>query len=144
MIETELRSKLRLYQITVIFSILFALIGFSYNVWRMEVSEQNDTIRTASFELLKELAELEQIIYVAHYDSDPVEGNPRKGWVKVGLISELSPLTSKEVMDTAEALKKEWSEGWSKIDIDRATVDGLVDAINISRSEIRSLLSSLE
>ena len=47
--DSKTKNKLQLYQLTVIFSVLFALVGFSYNVWRMEVSEQNNNIRTACF-----------------------------------------------------------------------------------------------
>lgn len=42
--ETVNLRNFRLYQLTVIFSVLFALLGFTYNVWRMEVTEQNSNI----------------------------------------------------------------------------------------------------
>jgi hypothetical protein len=38
---------------------LFSLLGSLYNVWRMEISEQNNTIPTANFEILVELSSLE-------------------------------------------------------------------------------------
>jgi len=76
--NTQIIKRLPLYQVTVIFSVLFALIGFSYNVWRMEVSEENSNIRTACFEMLINLSSLEQLIYAAHYDADKDEGNPDK------------------------------------------------------------------
>ncbi len=46
----------------VIYSLLFALLGFSYNVWRMEVTEENANARTACFELLLVRSELEQLV----------------------------------------------------------------------------------
>ena len=63
-------KQIRNYQVAVIASLLFALLGFSYNVWRMEVSENNNNMRTASFEMLKNLSSLEQLIYSAYYDDD--------------------------------------------------------------------------
>ena len=64
----------RFYQATAIFSVLFALAGFSYNVWRMEVSEANAAKREAAFEIMLQLAELEHEVYAAHYDQDTVVG----------------------------------------------------------------------
>ena len=139
----QMTRRMYYYQLTLIFSFIFALVGFSYNVWRLEHSEQNNTIRTASFELLKELAGLEQIIYAAHYDADAVAGNPRKGWVKVGLIADLSLLTDDSVINNTGTLKKVWSKNWDKINTDRAAVDQIVSAIDQSRESIKVLLMSL-
>ena len=105
-------KHLHLYQLTVIFSILFSLLGFSYNVGRMEVTEENSNIRTACFKMLLVLSSLEQLVYAAHYDEDVKEGNPRKGWVKVGLVADLSVLTNDSVGEQAASLKDVWSEHW--------------------------------
>jgi len=140
----QFNLKFKLYQITVIFSMLFALVGFSYNVWRMEVSEQNNTIRTASFEMLVELSSLEQLIYTAHYDGDVAEGSPRKAWVKVGLIVDLSVLTAPSVQHKANTLKGVWAANWDSISHDNNAVNNVVTEIDIVRSEIKLLLKSLE
>lgn len=134
----------RLYALAVLFSVVFALAGFSYNVWRMEVSEHNNNIRTASFEMLRELAALEQLIYSAHYDQDPVAGNPRKGWIKVGLIVELSNLASADVTTAAARLHTRWSSGWEQLPSDRSTVDQLVAEIDAVRSAIQDTLKELD
>ena len=70
MADASLLRRMKVYQATALFSVLFALLGFSYNVWRMEVTEQNSNVRDAAFELLLQLAELEQVVYAAHYDND--------------------------------------------------------------------------
>jgi len=138
------KNKFNLYQATVIFSVLFALLGFSYNVWRMEVSEQNNNIRTACFEILKELSSLEQLVYTAHYDGDLKEGSPRKGWVKVGIISDLSVLTADTVEARAVTLKNVWTAQWKTMINDKNSVSQIVSAIDSVRSEIKLILSSLE
>lgn len=140
----KFQAKFQYYQITLIFSILFSLMGFSYNVWRMEISEQNNTIRTASFEMLVELSSLEQLIYIAHYDGDLEQGSPRKGWVKVGLINDLSVLAAPSVEQTADNLTKEWSDNWNGVGTDKAAVDHIVAAIDTVRSDIKRVLKSLE
>tara|TARA_B110000879_G_scaffold110972_1_gene148461 strand:- start:729 stop:1160 length:432 start_codon:yes stop_codon:yes gene_type:complete len=142
--KTPTLSKLHLYQVTVIFSVLFALLGFTYKVWRMEVTEENSNIRTASFEVLLTLSSLEQLVYSAHYDGDEQEGNPRKGWVKVGLIEDLSMLTTDSVQAQAAALKTVWTDNWATMMDDRHSADQIVSAIDSTRTELKRVLTSLE
>jgi len=142
--DAKIQKQFFTYQIAVIFSVLFALMGFSYNVWRMEVTEENSNIRTACFEILLELSSLEQLIYIAHYDGDIKEGSPRKGWVKVGLITDLSVLTDDSVVKQATNLKNVWSEKWETMPDNRDSVDQLVEAIDSVRAEIKQVLSALE
>ncbi len=142
--ENQIDNRINLYQRTVIFSLLFTLMGFSYNVWRMEVSENNNNIRTASFEMLINLSSLEQLVYSAYYDDDLKEGNPRKGWVIVGLIDDLSVLTDDEVKTKTTALKDVWSVNWETISTSQQTVDKVVGSIDSVRDEIKILLNSLD
>lgn len=121
-----------------------AVIGFSYNAWRMELSEDNNNIRTASFEVLTELSELEQIIYAAHYDKDMLLGNPRKAWVKVGLIVDLSGLISQQVEKEANHLKELWTSNWQSVKDDEVTTKKLVDQIDKVRISIKNDLKNLQ
>ena len=123
---------------------LFALIGFSYNVWRMEVTEYNSTMRSASFELLLQLSELEGVIYAAYYDKDKLAGNPRKGWIKVNLIADLSMITEAELQNATRALKQDWQLHWDSIDDDEASVSKVIKRIDDTREEVRRLLLKLE
>jgi len=140
----QAEKQIRSYQVAVIASLLFALLGFSYNVWRMEVTEQNANTRTACFELLLVLSELEQLVYSAHYDKNTLEGSPRKGWVKVGLTVDLSVLTTKKVKHSALKLKEVWSSHWESIDNDEQSVQAIVFSIESLRFEIKMLLQNLE
>jgi len=140
----ELVTRVRWYQATAIFSILFALMGFSYNVWRLEITEQNSNVREASFETLLQLAELEQLVFAAHYDQDPVGGNPRNGWVKVGLIANLSVNCGAEVSKAAEQLHATWQSNWSAMPGDRAATEELVAAIDATRLAVLQGLARLE
>lgn len=140
----ELVKKLKMYQATAIFSVLFALIGFSYNVWRMEISEENSNIRMAAFEISKELSSLEQLVYVAHYDNNLIEGSPRKGWIKVGLVNELSVVAGKSVEASADKLKSVWGEHWQTMPEQEESVEQIVKAIDATRFEIRAVLQSLQ
>ena len=139
-----MRNKLFLYQLTAVFSVIFALTGFSYNVWRMEISENNNNVRIACFEMLKELAALEQIIYAASYDKNLAEGSPRKAWVKVGLVNDLSMLTSPDVESRADDLKQTWSMNWETMLENNADREKIISSIDDVRNAIKMLLSSLE
>ncbi len=141
---TVLEERMKLYYLTAILSVVFAVVGFSYNAWRLEASEHNNNVRTACFELLSDLAELEQIIYANHYDRNEVDGSPRKGWVRIGLIADLSALVSPGVAASAEQLKSMWSEVWPRVADDREVVDELVVAIDAVRTEIKHVLGNLE
>lgn len=136
-------NKLTIYYITAVFSLIFALVGFSYNAWRLESTEDNNNIRTASFEVLRELAELEQIIYVAYYDKDAIKGNPRIGWVKVGLIVDLSVLINQSVQQKSLALRDSWSSSWEKIADEQDAIKKLSADIDKVRNEIKLALNNL-
>ena len=136
-----LETKLRAYYITAVSGVLFALIGFSYNAWRLEVSEDNSNVRTAAFAVLNELAELEQLIYHAHYDR--IDTSARTGWVKVGLIVDLSDLISTPVHQQALLLRQSWQQRWQTFTNDQLATNQLVDAIDSVRREIKQKLSEL-
>ncbi|WP_133407649.1 hypothetical protein [Parashewanella tropica] len=136
-------SKRRLHAFFIAFSILLSIIGFSYNVWRLEVTERNSTVRTASFELLKELSELEQLIYILHYDKNLTDGSPRRGWIKVGLIKDLSPLAGEEVEVMSLKLMDVWSENWTYIEQSQQATDTVIATIDETRSSINKALTSL-
>lgn len=136
-------QPITIFQLTAVFSMLFALVGFSYNVWRMQITEYNSNMRSASFELLLQLSELEAIVYAAHYDQDTIEGSPRKGWIKVNLIADLSMIAEPEVSASANALKLEWQDNWQALSRDEASAMNMVEAIDLTRDEVRHLLSKL-
>ncbi|WP_144211182.1 hypothetical protein [Shewanella donghaensis] len=138
-----MNKKLQIYQLAVIFSLLFSLLGFSYNVWRMEVTEHNSNVRTACFEMLLELAQLQQLVYAAHYDNDTELGNPRVGWVKVGLIEDLSTLANEQVKSEAGKLTVTWSEQWQNMNEIEASSIEIVGQIDEVRGQIKVLLVSL-
>lgn len=139
----DITKRLKIYQLTSIITILFTLVGFTYNVHRLEQTEQNTNIRTSSFEILKELANLEQIVYAAYYDKDPIKGNPRIGWVKVGLIIDLSKINPNENNYKTHKLYESWNKNWQEINQNETSVNEIINNIDIIREEIRVVLKSL-
>lgn len=137
-------SQLKGYYFTAVLSLLFAVIGFSYNAWRMEVSESNSNVRTASFEVLKELAALERVVFASRYDQDAVRGNPREGWIKVGLISDLSVLIGEGVEVKANALKGTWTSNWEQLPTSEPSAIKIGAQIDDVRKEIKFVLAGLQ
>ncbi|MEZ9595891.1 hypothetical protein AB4298_14745 [Shewanella sp. 10N.261.52.F9] len=137
-------QTISIFQLTAVFSMVFALVGFSYNVWRMEITEYNSNARSASFELLLQLSELESIVYAAHYDKDVIQGNPRQGWVKVNLIADLSMITEPELSVAAEELKLSWQSNWQHMADDEASAQAVVTQIDETRARVRQLLKRLD
>lgn len=138
------QTKLKFYYLMAVFSLVFSLLGFSYNAWRMEVSEDNSNIREAAFEVLKELGELEQVVYALHYDHDQANGSPRKGWVKVGLVQDLSVLISPAAHASASELKQTWSNQWANIEQNQTANDLVVAQIEATRNQIKQALLALQ
>ena len=141
--ETQ-NKKLTSYYLTAIFSLIFAVTGFTYNTWRMEVTEDNNNTRTASFSVLTLLAEFEQNIFASYYDNNNVEGSPRVGWVKVGLVVDLSSLISEDVEKEAIELKQLWSQEWHLVSQEQKSVDKLSDQIDVVRDVIKKELKMLQ
>ena len=140
---SEIKKRIKVYQITSILTIFLTLLGFSYNVYRLEQSEINSNIRTSSFEMLKELANLEQIIYAAYYEKDKKEGNPRIAWVKVGLIVDLSKIDLNNNSFNTHKLYESWQKNWKNIHNNQENVDDVILNIDLVRKEIRSVLQKL-
>lgn len=139
-----LRKKLQTYYFTAILSFIFAVVGFSYNTWRLELSEDNNNIRMASFEVLKNLSELEQNIYASHYDKDAKEGSPRIGWIKIGLINDLSTLINDDVTQKSQWLKESWQVRWALVEQDTQAVEHLIADIEKVRVSIKNVLKTLQ
>lgn len=140
----KVKHRLQVYQATAIFSILFALIGFSYNVWRMEVSEENNTARTAAFEILQALGEFEEVVFLAHYDTGHEDGNPRKGWAKVIFIDDLSNVLPENIQYDADTLRDTWQSHWNYLAKEQESIDIILVQTDKLRASIAELIRSLD
>ncbi|MCY4427828.1 MAG: hypothetical protein OXC05_12480 [Halieaceae bacterium] len=138
------KGNFRAASATAIISLIFAVSGFSYNAWRLEQSEENNIVRNAAFQVLTELAEFEQVIYINRYDGNEMEGSPRLGWVKIGLVYDLSMLISQDVEQASAALKAEWTETWPKIRKESDAVAALLADVDVVRAAVKRRLLELQ
>lgn len=62
--------------------------------------------------MLEHVAQLQRIIYLAHYDKDLTEGNPRKGWSEVLILRDLVQLMPDSTHMGTAALADTWEQNW--------------------------------
>lgn len=126
-----------------IISLTVALSGLAYNTWRNEKSELNSNVRTAGFEILLEIGELQRVVFFSHYDRDTQLGSPRAGWVHVLTIQDLSQVMPEPVPAQAMQLKTAWEENWSQLGESDASANTINQSIDDYRLAVLGTLRSL-
>jgi len=125
-------------------SLFIALSSLGYNTWRNERTEHNRNIRAAAFEILTKLAEFERIVFLAHYDHDKANGNPRTGWTYIIVINDLAEVVPGAVGPQAAALRAVWRQNWENLgQADDTAVDRIDQSITTLRSATLATLRSL-
>ncbi|HYL70386.1 MAG TPA: hypothetical protein VEY89_03695 [Candidatus Dormibacteraeota bacterium] len=125
-------------------SLAVAISGLSYNTWRNERTEHNRNVRTATFELLTRLADLQRVVYLAQYDRDVAGGNPRTGWTYVLAIHDLSAVAPTPLGSRAEELTQVWRDNWEDLGKkDEVAVDRIDKAISGLRDATLDILRAL-
>src|SRR3954454_25409358 len=89
-------------------SVCVALTSVSYNTWRNERTEYNRNVRAATFQLLTKLADFERTVFLAQYDRDHTQGNPRIGWTEVIVIHDLASVAPAPLESKAVRLREIW------------------------------------
>ena len=127
-----------------IISLFVAFSALGYNTWRNEQTEENRNIRAAGFEMLLHIGQLQRISYLAHYDKDLQQGNPRSGWVEVLVLRDLSMLMPAELQQQTQRLFDSWKENWQGLGEDESAVAAIDNAINDLRKEVLESIKKLE
>jgi hypothetical protein len=137
-----IRQQIRNNAVALI-SLLIALTSLGYNTWRNERTEHNRNIRTAAFEILTKLAEFERVVFLAQYDRDRNNGNPRVGWTYIIVIDDLAEVVPGSVGPRASELRKIWAQNWEHLGEDSGTaVDRIDEAIvNVRNTTLETLRS---
>ena len=127
-----------------IISLFVAFSALGYNTWRNEQTEENRNIRAAGFEMLLHIGQLQRISYLAHYDKDLQQGNPRSGWVEVLVLRDLSMLMPAQLQQQTQRLFDSWKENWQGLGEDESAVAAIDNAINDLRKEVLERIKKLE
>ncbi len=135
---TEIRKN-----IISIISLVIAISALSYNTYRNELTEINRNTRNASFEVLKELNQLQLLIDYSYYDKNAEQGNPIEGWAHVNYIDDMSQLISKTVIAEAKNLSDVWKDNWKSVNEQENSNKKITAGINKLRLSIREAIKAL-
>ena len=140
----NLKEQLRRNAVALI-SLVVAITSLGYNTWRNEASEHNRNQRLVSIEVLRNLGELQQVVFHLHYDGDSEHrGNPRTGWAIVLTVHDLAMVLEQPVLDAAESLKTTWGENWARLGTAKGDPDAIIEQLESMRGEVHALLRSLD
>jgi hypothetical protein len=135
--------QLRRHSVAII-SLVVAVSGLSYNTWRNEQTETNRNVRSAGFELLVKLGELDRVVFFSHFDRDPQMGNPRSGWAYVLTIRDLGELMPDEAARSTRDLVGLWQNNWSGLGDSDDSAQMISDAIDECRDKVLQALADLK
>lgn len=124
-------------------SLMVALSALFYNTWRNESTERNRNIRTAEFEMLKYLGEVQQIIDYAHFRKDQQRGDLTQGLGRVLLIHDLSTLAPKPVEEAADKLMAAWRTHGDVLSTNLDAASALSEEVLNTRRTVLASLRSL-
>lgn len=126
-----------------ILSLLIACTSLIYISWRNQTSEHNRNLRVASFDMLRELGELQTLVHYTYYDREHKMGNPITGWGRVLLIKDLAMVCTPSVQKCSQDLLETWESNWSNLETDHDKVDTVIASINQCRMQILGTLEML-
>jgi len=138
-IRTQIRSNA-----LALISLGVALISVSYNTWRNERTEHNRNVRAATFQILTKLADFERVVFLAQYDRDRAQGNPRIGWTDVIVIHDLASVAPAPLESKAVRLREIWQANWEHLgEDDESSVDRIEAAVEELREAALNALRGL-
>jgi predicted helicase len=130
--------------VVALISLMVALSTLVYSAWRNEETEDNWNQRTAAFEVLVKLNELQQIIFHHHYDKDTTgKGNPRAAWAYVLTVHDLSSVLNDPLPAEAENLLQVWGENWETLHSSSDSLQQVLTELDEMREATKELLRDL-
>ncbi len=137
-----IKQQLAQHSVAII-SLVIAIVALLYTAWREEETEKNRNIRTAAFETLKHLGELQILVNSIHYQATPSLGDPILGWGHIALISDMGSLLPQPVPEQVQKLVAVWGTEWQEVGKEEAAVTQISTEIDYSRKEVLHVLHHL-
>ncbi len=143
-VRTTIKEQLQRNTVALI-SLVIAVTSLGYNTWRNEASEYNRNQRLVSIEVLRNLGQLQQVVFHRHYDMDESDkGNARTGWAIVLTITDLATVLEEPLPAAAEDLRAVWDDDWQKLGSDQLGSDRIIAAVEALRKDVHALLKNLD
>jgi hypothetical protein len=140
--KTSLYEQIRQNFISLI-SLLVALSALLYTTWREEMTERNRNLRAASFEVLKNLGELQIAVNYMHYEPNNSMANPLIAWGHVALIGDLSQILPTPVPAASKHLIEVWKNGVADIQGNEKNAENISAAIDQARQAVLQVIYKL-
>lgn len=140
MSKTSIRQQIH-HNIIAIISLIVAIIAISYNTWRTEETEKNRNFRTADFEVLNQLGQLQLVVNNARYQKGV---NPIIGWGHVSFVSDLSQILPPPVPFEIAELVRVWGDTWQTIQTNEGSADKITQKIDAARALVLHQLKTLK
>ena len=121
--------------------LVIATMTLLYSGYRAELNQENQTARSAGFELLKALNNL-QMIVDAHRYTPETAPNYLTGWTQVLLIDDMSDFIAPSVEIEAGLLHSSWQKNFEQLQTDDANI-ALTSAIRTTRSSLKEAIQNL-
>lgn len=126
-------------------SLAIAITSLGYNTWRNEASEYNRNQRLISIEVLRNLGQLQQVIFHNVFEMDAEDkGNPRTGWVYVLAIKDLTQLLDGPAAASGTELWRVWDTELPTLGPLNDSYDAVTEALDAVRADTHALLQSLD
>ncbi len=126
-------------------SLAIAITSLGYNTWRNEASEYNRNQRLISIEVLRNLGQLQQVIFHNAFEMDEQDkGNRRTGWVYVLAIKDLSQLLDSQTAESGTELWRVWEAELPTLGPLNDSYNAITEALGAVRTDTHALLRSLD
>ena len=138
------RDSLRRNAISFI-SLFVALSGLGYNTWRNETTEAHRNVREASFRVLEEIGELQQVVDQRYYAGKRSDVNRITGWGKAALVRDMGMLVSPATSKQTARLFATWQTQLERMDAGEANAEREISAaIAAVREQVLRDLETLQ
>ncbi len=121
--------------------LLIAIATLVYSGYRAELNQENQTARSAGFEVLKALNTL-QMIADAHRYTPNTAPSYLDGWTQILLIDDLADFIAPSVENKAEDLHTVWQENLDQLNSDEANEE-ITNAIKTTRTSLKEAIQNL-
>lgn len=123
-------------------SLAIAIIALYHNERLYQKSEYNRNVRTAAFEVLIHLGELQQVVNAIHYNHSANQQLLMQGWGHIALISDLAQLISNPVPTASSGLLMAWKENVESLK-ETSSADSVSQQIDATRQSILTVIKEL-
>ena len=121
--------------------LLIAVTTLIYSGYRAELNQQNQTARSAGFEVLKALNKLQMTIDAQRYTPEDAP-DFLEGWNEVLLIDDMSDFINPKVQTQAQALHQAWQNNFETLQSD-ASNEAVTATIKRTRASLKQAIYNL-